>query len=57
MKKNSTVRDVARTIVGDAPLAYVETTGGVKVSEEDKVEVGKNDVSYAAVGAVEVGVY
>lgn len=45
MKKNSTVRDVARAVIGDAPLAFVETTGGVKVSEEDKVEVGKNDVS------------
>ena len=31
--------------MGDAPLAYVETTGGVKVSEEDIVQVGKNDVS------------
>jgi len=30
---------------GDAPLAYVETDGGVRVSEHDVVAVGKNDVS------------
>jgi hypothetical protein len=31
--------------MGDAPLAYVETVGGVRVSDEDVVSVGKNDVS------------
>ena len=31
--------------MGDAPLAYVETTGGVRVAEDDVVTVGKNDVS------------
>jgi hypothetical protein len=31
--------------MGDAPLAYVETVGGVRVSDEDVVAVGKNDVS------------
>lgn len=31
--------------MGDAPLAYAETVGGVKVSEDDPVAVGKNDVS------------
>lgn len=30
--------------MGDAPLAYVETAGGVRVSEDDLVAVGKNDV-------------
>ena len=30
--------------MGDAPLAYVETAGAVRVSEDDIVEVGKNDV-------------
>lgn len=38
--------------MGDAPLAYAETTGGVKVAEDDLVAVGKNDVSY--IGMVEV---
>lgn len=45
MKHNSTVRDVARTVVGDAPLAFVETVGSVKVSEDSIVAIGKNDVS------------
>ena len=31
--------------MGDAPLAYVETAGGVRVAEGDVVAVGKNDVS------------
>ncbi len=45
VKKGSTVRDCARKIMGDAPLAYVEGAGGVRVSEDEVVEVGKNDVS------------
>lgn len=31
--------------MGDAPLAYVETAGGFRVSEDEVVEVGKRDVS------------
>jgi hypothetical protein len=31
--------------MGDAPLAFVETTGGIRVSEDDVVVVGKNDAS------------
>lgn len=30
--------------MGDVPLAYVETTGGVRVAEDDVVVTGKNDV-------------
>lgn len=45
MKKNATVKDVARAVVGDARIAFVETVGGMKCSEDDKIEVGKNDVS------------
>ena len=45
VKKGSTVGDVYRKVMGDAPMAYVETTGGVRVSEDDEVRVGKNDVS------------
>jgi len=33
--------------MGDVPLAFVETVGGVRVSEDDPVAVGKNDVSVA----------
>ncbi|KAK5136521.1 hypothetical protein LTR08_002865 [Meristemomyces frigidus] len=46
--RGSTVRDVYRKIMGDAPLAYVEAVGGVRVGEEDEVGVGRNDVSFCA---------
>ena len=45
VRKGMTVRDVARKIIGDAPLAYVEGIGGVRVSEDEIVGVGKCDVS------------
>jgi len=45
VKKGTTVRDCARKIMGDAALAYVEGAGGIRVSEDEIVEVGKNDVS------------
>ena len=44
LKKGSTVRDCANKIMGDATIAYVEGAGGVRVSEEEVVAVGKNDV-------------
>jgi hypothetical protein len=30
--------------MGDVPIAYVETAGGTRVSEDDIVAVGKHDV-------------
>ncbi len=45
VKKGSTVGDVYRKVMGDAPLAFTETVGGVRVSEDELVGVGKNDVS------------
>jgi ribosome-binding ATPase YchF (GTP1/OBG family) len=45
VKKGSTVGDVYRKVMGDAPMAYVETEGGRRVAEDDVVAVGKNDVS------------
>ncbi|TKA31254.1 putative GTP-binding protein [Friedmanniomyces endolithicus] len=44
VKKGSTVGDVYRKVMGDAPMAYVETVGGVRVGEDDEVGVGKNDI-------------
>lgn len=44
VNKNSTVGDVARKVLGDAPIAYVEGVGGIRVAEDDIVAVGKNDV-------------
>ncbi|KAL9108223.1 MAG: hypothetical protein Q9227_006961 [Pyrenula ochraceoflavens] len=46
VKKNSTVGDVGRKVMGDAPIAYVEGAGGTRVSEDQLVAVGKNDVYY-----------
>ena len=45
VRKGTTVREVARKVVGDAPLAYVEGPGGVKVSEDEVIGVRKHDVS------------
>lgn len=44
VKKNSTVGEVARKCVGDAPVAYIEGVGGMRVSEDDLVAIGKNDI-------------
>ncbi|KAL4879370.1 P-loop containing nucleoside triphosphate hydrolase protein [Aspergillus karnatakaensis] len=44
VKKNSTVGDVARKIMGDIPISYIEGPGGVRVSEDEVVAVGKHDV-------------
>lgn len=45
VKKGTTVKECARKIMGDIPIAYVEGAGGVRVSEDEVVIVGKNDVS------------
>lgn len=42
--RNTTVRDAAKKIMGDVPIAYIEGVGGVRVAETDIVEIGKNDV-------------
>lgn len=45
VKKGTTVKECSRKIMGDAPLAYVEGAGGTRVSEDEVVMTGKNDVS------------
>ena len=45
VKKSSTVGDCARKIMGDVTIAYIEGAGGVRVSEDDIVEIGRLDVS------------
>ncbi|EHA18211.1 hypothetical protein ASPNIDRAFT_123165, partial [Aspergillus niger ATCC 1015] len=42
--KNTTVGDVARKVMGDVPISYIEGVGGIRVSEDEIVEVGKHDV-------------
>jgi hypothetical protein len=44
LARGTTVGEVYRKVMGDAPLGYVETVGGLKVSEDDVVMAGKNDV-------------
>ncbi|RDL39209.1 p-loop containing nucleoside triphosphate hydrolase [Venustampulla echinocandica] len=50
VKKGTTVVEAARKVMGDAPLAYVEGAGGVRVAEDDLVGVGKNDILSFKVG-------
>lgn len=50
VKKNSTVADVAKKVMGDAPIAYIEGVGGMRVAEDDPVGVGKNDILSFKVG-------
>ena len=45
MPRGATVKDVARKVLGDAPLAYVEGPAGVRVGEGDVVVKGSRDVS------------
>ena len=47
VKKGATVGDVGKKIMGDAPIAFVEGAGNIRVSEDDIVAVGKYDVSGA----------
>ncbi|KAI9701321.1 MAG: hypothetical protein M1820_006543 [Bogoriella megaspora] len=50
VKKGTTVLDVYRKVMGDAPLAYVETVGGIRVSEDDVISDGKNDILSFKIG-------
>ncbi|PHH62316.1 hypothetical protein CDD81_7236 [Ophiocordyceps australis] len=50
VRKGSTVGDVARKVMGDAPIAYIEGVGSLRVAEDDPVAVGKNDVLSFKIG-------
>lgn len=50
VKKGLTVGDVARKVMGDAPIAYIEGVGNMRVAEDDPVAVGKNDILSFKVG-------
>ena len=47
--RNTTVADVARKVMGDAPIAYVEGAGGTRVAEDQIVALGRNDVGVVLV--------
>ena len=44
VKKGTTVGEVARKVMGDAPISFVEGVGGQRVSEDAVVSPGENDV-------------
>lgn len=44
VKKGSMVSDVARKVMGDAPIAFIEGEGGRRVAEDALVDRGKNDI-------------
>lgn len=44
VKKGTPVVSVARKIMGDVTIASIEGVGGVRIGEEDTVDVGKNDI-------------
>lgn len=50
VRKGSTVGDVARKVMGDAPIAFIEGDGGRRVADEQLIEVGKNDILSFSVG-------
>lgn len=50
LRRGTPVGEVARKIMGDVPLAAIEGIGGVKVSEDVTIDIGKNDVLSFKVG-------
>jgi ribosome-binding ATPase YchF (GTP1/OBG family) len=44
LRRGTTVGAAARKIMGDIPIAAIEGAGGVKVSEDDTIDAGKNDI-------------
>lgn len=50
VKKNSTVGDVARKIMGDAPIAFIEGGDGKRVADDQVVSPGNNDILSFHVG-------
>jgi ribosome-binding ATPase YchF (GTP1/OBG family) len=50
VRKETTVGQVARMIMGDIPIAAIEGIGSVKVADDDIIDVGKNDILSFRVG-------
>lgn len=44
VKKGSTVIEVARKVMGDAPVSFIEGESGRRVAEDAVVAMGKNDI-------------
>ncbi|OAL75590.1 hypothetical protein A7D00_1189 [Trichophyton violaceum] len=50
VNKNSTVGDVARKVMGDVPIAFVEGAEGTRISEDEIVSIGRHDILSFKVG-------
>lgn len=44
LRKGTPISKVARQIMGDVTIAAIEGVGGVRISEDDTIDVGKNDI-------------
>ncbi|ODV94079.1 hypothetical protein PACTADRAFT_50968 [Pachysolen tannophilus NRRL Y-2460] len=44
VKRGTSVGSVARHVMGEVTIAVIEGVGGVRVSEDDLVDVGQNDI-------------
>lgn len=44
IRRGTPVSKVARQIMGEVTIAAIEGVGGVRVSEDDTIDVGKNDI-------------
>ncbi|KAK6200312.1 P-loop containing nucleoside triphosphate hydrolase protein [Scheffersomyces amazonensis] len=44
VKRGSSVISVAKKIMGDVTIVSIEGLGGIKIGEEDTVDIGKNDI-------------
>lgn len=48
--RETTVGQVARTIMGDIPIAIIEGIGSIKIADDDTIDIGKNDILSFKVG-------
>lgn len=44
VKRGTPVAAIAKKIMGDVTIAAVEGVGGIRISEDDTVDIGKNDI-------------
>ncbi|KAJ2893932.1 uncharacterized protein MKZ38_008068 [Zalerion maritima] len=50
VKKNTTVAEMAKKVMGDAPVGFIEGVSGQRVSEDAVVSKGENDILSFKVG-------
>lgn len=50
LRRGMTVGQVSKKIMGDVPIAIIEGVGGVRIGEEDIIDISKNDILCFKVG-------